>query len=97
MASRNIEAAVDAPEMILVGEPLPVRVWFRDAYRAAARIAVRNEAGHLVDIRTITPPVTTNVEGLPPGVYTIAVTGLDAASAISPVTITVLVWQADAE
>jgi len=87
-----IAAAADLPELILAGQPLPISVRLADAHRAAARITVTDESGHLTAARVITPPVTTSIDGLAPGVYTIDVTGLGASPAIAPVTSTVLVW-----
>jgi hypothetical protein len=92
-AAGVIDAAVDLPELILAGEPLPVRVQLSDARRAAVRITITGESGHLASARVITPPAATSVEGLAPGVYTVAVTGLAASPSIAPVTSTVLVWQ----
>jgi hypothetical protein len=92
-AAGMIDASVDVPELILAGEPLPVRVRLPDAHRAAVRIAVTDESGHLVAARVTTPPAPASFEGLPPGVYTADVTGLDASSAISPVSSIALVWQ----
>jgi hypothetical protein len=92
-AAGMTEAAVDVQELILAGEPMPIRVRLADARRTAVRIAVTDESGHLMAARVITPPVSTSFEGLPPGVYAVDVTGLDASSAISPVSSIVLVWQ----
>ena len=88
------EAAVDVPELIMTGEPLPVRVQLSDARRAAVRVAVTGESGHF-EARVMTPPATTSFEGLAPGAYAVDVTGLDASAAVSPVSSTVLVWPAD--
>jgi pimeloyl-ACP methyl ester carboxylesterase len=87
------EAAVDMPELIMTGEPLPVRVQLSGARRAAVRVAVTGESGHF-EARVVTPPATTSFEGLGPGAYTVDVTGLDASVAVSPVSSTVLVWPA---
>jgi hypothetical protein len=92
-AAGMIDASVDLPELILAGEPLPVRVRLPDARRAAVRITVTDESGHLVAARVVAPPVLASFEGLPPGVYTVDVTSLDASSAVSPVSSIVLVWQ----
>jgi len=91
-ASATIEASADLPDLILAGQPLPVRVQLADAHRAAARITITDESGHLVAARVITPPATTSIDGLAPGAYTVDVTGLGASPAIAPVTSTVLVW-----
>lgn len=90
-----IEAAVDVPELVMTGEPLPVSVQLPDDRRAAVRIALTGESGGLAAARVITPPAATSIEGLAPGAYTVDVTGLDASAAVSPVSSTVLVWPAD--
>jgi pimeloyl-ACP methyl ester carboxylesterase len=92
-AAGVIEAAVDLPELILAGEPLPIRVRLSETRRTAVRITVTSESGHLAAARVITPPAITSFEGLAPGVYTIDATGLSASPAITPVTSTVLVWR----
>jgi hypothetical protein len=56
------------------------------------RLTVTGENGHLVAARVITPPTTTNFDGLAPGVHTVEVAGLGASPATAPVTSTVLVW-----
>jgi hypothetical protein len=89
----TIEPAVDVPELILASQPLPIRVRLPDAHRAAVRVTVTDESGHLMAARVITPTVPTSFDGLPPGAYTVDVTGLDASSAISPVSSIVLIWQ----
>ena len=94
-AAGVIEAAVDLPELILAGEPLPIRVRLSETRRAAVRITVTDESSHLAAARVITPPATTSVESLAPGVYTVGITGLSASPVIAPVTSTVLVWRAD--
>jgi Lecithin:cholesterol acyltransferase len=89
------EAAVDVPELIMAGEPLPVSVQLPDGPRAAVRIAVTDESGRVAAARVTTPPAATSIEGLAPGAYTVDVTGLDASAALSPVSSTVLVWPTD--
>jgi hypothetical protein len=92
-AAGVIDAAVDAPELILAGESLPVHVRLSDTRRTAARITITGESGRLATARVITPPIATSFDGLAPGVYTVEVTGLNPSPAIAPVTSTVLVWQ----
>ena len=94
-AAGVIEAAVDLPELILAGKPLPIRVRLSETRRTAVRITVTDESGHLATARVITPPATTSIEGLAPGVYTVGTTSLSASPAIALVTSTVLVWRAD--
>src|SRR5262249_31324756 len=96
-AAGVIDATADMPELILAGEPLPVRVRLSDTRRTAVRITVTGESGRLAAARVLTPPATTGFDGLAPGVYTVDVTGLSATPAIAPVTSTVLVWQTDEE
>jgi pimeloyl-ACP methyl ester carboxylesterase len=91
-AGAVIEAAADLPELILAGDPLPIRVRLVGADRAAVRVTVTDESGHLVAARVITPPVTTSIDGPQPGVHTVDITGLGASPTIAPVTSTVLIW-----
>jgi pimeloyl-ACP methyl ester carboxylesterase len=91
-APRTIDLAVDSGELILAGQPLTVTVHPPEAQRVAVRVAVTSETGHLAAAQVIRPPATATINGLPPGAYTIDVTGLTPTSPIAPVTSTTLIW-----
>jgi pimeloyl-ACP methyl ester carboxylesterase len=84
--------AVGSGELILAGQPLTVTVQPPEGQRVAVRVAVTSETGHLTSAQVIRPPATATIDGLPPGAYTIDVTGLTPTSPIAPVTSTTLVW-----
>lgn len=87
-----IEATADMPELLLAGESLPIDVRLAGDHRAAVRVAVTSETGHLIFAGVIKPPATISVENLPPGAYTVEITGLGTGMDITPVSSTTLVW-----
>ena len=91
-AGGMIEASVEMPELILAGEPLTISVRLADPHRAAARITVTDEFARVVDARVVTPPTTTSIDGLGPGIYTVDVTGLGPSPAIAAVSSIILIW-----
>jgi pimeloyl-ACP methyl ester carboxylesterase len=94
--TRTVALRVDAPELVLAGDPLPVGVAIVGADAQPVRITVTNESDKVVDSRVARPhdgaAARTAVEGLAPGAYSVDVTGLAPGSAIIPVTSDVLVW-----
>ena len=95
-AGDRVEPRVGVPELILAGEPLSVTVDLAGA-REAIRITLTPETG-LAKVRT--PRVTggvasTSFTDLPPGAYTVDVTGLHRGAPISPVSSTTLIWPTD--
>ncbi len=93
--TRTIDAAVEVPELVFAGEAVPIRVHLADDHRAAARVTVTDESGRIIVARATRPPTTTSIDGLAPGAYTIDVTGIEPASAITPVSSTILIWDAE--
>jgi hypothetical protein len=91
-ATGQIDAQAGLPELILAGEPLPVQVRLPDVPRVAVRLTVTDERERLVASRVLTPPADTTVDDLPPGAYTVDLTGVGAGSPVAPVSSTVLVW-----
>jgi len=87
----QVDAEADLPELILAGQPLPIRITLENDHRAAVLVTVTDEGGN-VKTRRVEPPVTTSIDDLPPGAYTVDVTGLSPGSRIAPVSSTVLVW-----
>ncbi|GIF02139.1 esterase/lipase family protein [Paractinoplanes rishiriensis] len=88
---------VDAPDLILAGEALPVSVAITGDDPQPVRITVTTENRKITDSRITRPrdgtPTTTSIEGLPPGAYSIDVTGLTPNSTIAPVSSDILVWE----
>jgi hypothetical protein len=86
---------VDAPELVLAGEDLRIRVATADGSRQPLRITIVDEAGRVVEARAPAPTggtSTTTVRGLPPGAYGITVAGIRGGSPVAPVSGDVLVW-----
>jgi hypothetical protein len=89
------ELRVDAPELLLAGEPLEVVVERHS--RDAVKITLTDERGQ-AEIRTPAPrhgTIAATFPDLLPGAYALDVSGLAAASEIAPVSSTVLVWSAE--
>jgi pimeloyl-ACP methyl ester carboxylesterase len=86
----GVDVAVGLPELVIAGEELPVSVQFSGPRRASVRLAITDESEHLVEARVMQPPAATKITDLPPGAYTVSVTGLSPG--VSPVSSTVLVW-----
>ena len=84
---------MDVPELLVVGEPLTVMVDLAVA-RDAVKITVNPETG---PAKVRTPRLTggvvsTSFADLPPGAYTVDVTGLHPGAPIAPVSSTTLIW-----
>jgi len=86
----SADVAVSLPELIVAGEELPVSVQFSGSRRASLRLAITDESERLVEARVMRPPAATRITDLPPGAYTVSVTGL--SQGVSAVSSTVLVW-----
>jgi pimeloyl-ACP methyl ester carboxylesterase len=95
-ATDTVAVRVAAPDVLLSGEPLTVALATVDRDRHPLRVTVADERGRLADARlprldaTGTGSVT--IEGLPPGAYTVDVTGIHPSSPISPVSTDIVVW-----
>jgi pimeloyl-ACP methyl ester carboxylesterase len=93
-AARPVPLRVDLPELVPVGEAIAVRITPAERARQPIRIAVVNERGTLVEARVLRPSatVTTSIDGLAPGAYTVDVTGVDESSPFAPVSSDILIW-----
>ena len=90
-----VQLRVEVPELVLAGQAIPVHAYTADGSRQGLRITVTDETGGLVDSRQPKPTKgtsATTIDPLPPGAYTIDVTGLNPASPVAPVSSDVLVW-----
>jgi pimeloyl-ACP methyl ester carboxylesterase len=86
---------VDVPDLLQAGDPLPVRVAITGDPQQV-RVTVKDENGRMVDSRAARPrdgaPTTTLIESLPPGAYSVDVTGLTPSAPVAPVSGDVLMW-----
>jgi hypothetical protein len=95
----EVAVGVDVPDLVAVGEPLPVTVDVEGGQQHAVRIEVVDERGRPVATRT--PRMRdghaeTAIADLAPGGYEVRVAGLAAGSPVTPVTAAALVWADDA-
>ena len=84
---------VRAPELLLAGQPLVVEVEL--ASKAAVLVTVTDEHGAVVESRLPRMSNGTGVatiEPLPPGGYTVTVSGTTPAAPVAPITASTLVW-----
>ena len=93
-AAKPVALRVDAPEFGLTGEPVTVHVTPAERARQAIHLTVTSETGIPIEVRRLRPSgETITLDGLPPGAYTIDVTGPDPASPYAPVSSDILIWQ----
>ena len=93
--SDKLETRVTVPELLLAGEPLPVTVELPGEQNHGLRVTLTNEAGHVHDVRTPQPRTgssATIFTDLPPGAYTVTVTGLSPTSPLAPISSDTLIW-----
>jgi hypothetical protein len=93
-----VQLRVKVPDLVLAGQGIPVQAQVTDGSRQGLRITVTDETGRLVDSRQPKPTKgtsATTLDPLPPGAYTIDVTGLNPASPVAPVSSDVLTWSQD--
>ncbi|HET9656317.1 MAG TPA: hypothetical protein VFP72_13250, partial [Kineosporiaceae bacterium] len=88
-----VKPTVTTPELLLAGEPLTVDVDLPANH--AIKITVTSETGREVDRRV--PRIShghahATITDLPPGAYTIDVTGTAPGSPIAPVSSDVIIW-----
>jgi alpha-beta hydrolase superfamily lysophospholipase len=94
-APPTIDPRVDVPELLLAGQPVPVEVTLPPGQRVGIRVTVTDEHGNLSDARTLKPShgrARTEFTDLPPGGYTIDVTGVSPGNPIAPVSSDLLIW-----
>jgi hypothetical protein len=92
-AAKPVGLRVDVPEFAIVGEDVTIYVTPDEPARRAVRVT--NEAGRLIDAWILRPArgaMTTTIEDLVPGAYTIEVSGASPASPFAPVSSDVLIW-----
>jgi pimeloyl-ACP methyl ester carboxylesterase len=90
----GVPLRVAVPDLLLAGEPLAVDVTVDDASRHAVRITVTGESrAPETRIPRLRHGQTTAVfTDLPPGAYTVDVTGLDPSSPLAPVSSDLIIW-----
>jgi pimeloyl-ACP methyl ester carboxylesterase len=94
-APQPVTIRATIPDLITIGEDLPIAVDLDDDTRHAITITITNEAGKLLHARQ--PKIhnghaDTTFTNLPPGAHTIHITGAQPSSPIAPVTATTLIW-----
>jgi hypothetical protein len=92
----TVDLRVEVPDLVLAGDPLVVRVAIDSSGHHSARVIVTDETNRMVDSRVAKPApgeyATAVIDDLPPGAYSVDVTGLAPGSPLSPVSTDVLVW-----
>jgi pimeloyl-ACP methyl ester carboxylesterase len=92
----TVDVHVEVPDLVLAGDPLIVRVGTAGGGHHSARITVTDETNRMIDSRVVKPApgeyATAVIEDLPPGAYSVDITGLSPASPISRVSTDVLIW-----
>jgi hypothetical protein len=95
-ASEPVGLRVDAPEFAVTGQDITVHVTPTDHIRQAVRATITTETGTLAEARVLRPTggtMTTVINALPPGAYSIDVTGTSPSSPYAPVSSPILVWE----
>jgi pimeloyl-ACP methyl ester carboxylesterase len=86
---------VTVPNLITVGEDMPITAEFDGPYRAGLKITVTNETGQPALVRQpriIAGRAHARFSNLTPGAYTVTVDGIETGGPVSPVTATTIVW-----
>lgn len=97
-APPTVPIRVEVPELVLRGEPVPVRIAVEGDGRHALRVTTTDESGAVVDSRAARlrdGQAVASLTGLPPGLHTVHVASLGGE--VAPVTASVLVWPRDGE
>ena len=92
-----VQPRVEVPELAFQGELVRVQISFTDGGNHGVKVTVTNEAGKEIDFRAPKPTNGTAVAtftDLPPGAYSIDVTGVAGTSEVGHVSSDVLVWDA---
>lgn len=95
-AARLIPLRVEVPELALAGDAIPVRITPDEPARHALRVSVTSEQGKLVEARVLQSgpsTLSTVIDDIAPGIYTIEVTGTGPISPFAPVSSDILVWE----
>jgi len=97
-APGRVPLRLTAPELALAGQPFTIHVTPAEPARHTINLAIRTESGDLAEARTLRPsprraPVT--IDALPPGAYSIDLTGHSPATPYAPVSADILIWDPD--
>ncbi len=93
---KPVDPDVQAPEILLAGDPLTIDVYLPDQARHGLHITVTDENGTPRATRRPRPQrghAHVTITDLPPGGYTIHLTGTPPATPITPVTSDLLIYQ----
>jgi pimeloyl-ACP methyl ester carboxylesterase len=93
LAPGDVEPSVTVAELLLPDEPLDVEVRLPENH--GLRVALLDERGHEVDVRSPRPAggvARARFTDLPPGAYTVQVGGLAPGSPVAEVSSDVIVW-----
>jgi hypothetical protein len=95
-AARPVGLRVTVPEFAVTGEDITVHVTPTERIRQAVRVVITTETGALAEARVLRPTgatMTTEINALPPGAYSIDVTGTSPSSPYAPVSSPILIWE----
>lgn len=90
-----VSLRVTVPELAFRGERITVNVAPADRARQSILLKATDEAGRLAEARLLRPSagtITVTLDDLPPGAYTIDVSGTDGSSPYEPVSSDILIW-----
>jgi hypothetical protein len=95
-AAKPVGLRLDVSEFAFAGEDITVHVTPAENVRHAVRLAITAETGALAEARVLRPTggtITTVINALPPGAYSIDVTGTGPSSPYAPVSSPILIWK----
>lgn len=95
-AAKPVGLRVDVPEFAVTGQDITVHVTPTNRIRQAVRVTITTETGTLAEARVLRPTggtMTTVINTLPPGAYSIDVTGTSPSSPYAPVSSPILIWE----
>ena len=95
-AAKPVGLRVDIPEFAVTGQDITVHVTPTGHIRQAVRVTITTETGTLAEARVLRPTggtMTTVINTLPPGAYSIDITGTSPSSPYAPVSSPILVWE----
>lgn len=98
-AAEPVGLRVDVPEFAVTGQDITVHVTPTHHIRQAVRVTLTTETGALAEARVLRPTggtMTTVINALPPGAYSVDVSGTSPSSPYAPVSSPILVWETPA-